>query len=115
MMNAGRLFHYSPLIIHHFRPYGRTRVLPAVFSNSRNVPFDGAGIQRRLFKRRVRHLDQPVLTHQVHAVVPVTGSHEQQAVLAEFEAVEDGSDTVLKTHRLLRAPGQIVVVVMAPS
>ena len=51
-----------------------------------------------------------VFAHQVHAVVPVTGADERQAVLAEFEAVHDGSDTVfVKARRLFRAPGQIVV------
>ena len=54
-----------------------------------------------------------VFAHQVHAVVPVTGADERQPVLTEFEAVHDGSDTVfVKTRRLLRAPGQIVIRVL---
>ncbi len=51
-----------------------------------------------------------MFAHQVHAVVPVTGADERQTVRTEFEAVQDGSDTVLvKTRGLFRAPGQIVI------
>ena len=51
-----------------------------------------------------------LFAHQIHAVVPVTGAHERQAVLTEFETVQDGPDTVIvKTCRLFGAAGQIVI------
>jgi hypothetical protein len=47
------------------------------------------------------------LAHQVHAVVPVAGAHERQAVLAEPQAVQDGAHAVfVKARRLVGRPGR---------
>ena len=56
----------------HGRPDRRMRVLPAIFSHARDVPFDVAGIQIRLVERRVQELDQRMvpanqtLVHRFH-------------------------------------------------
>ena len=54
-----------------------------------------------------------VPAHQIHAVVPVTGPDERQAVLAESESSVDGADTVLVQAGHFVGPlGQIVVGVV---
>ena len=54
-----------------------------------------------------------VFAHHVHAVVPVTGADERQAVLATSEAPQDGSHTVfVQTGRFFRPAGQIVIRVL---
>ena len=51
-----------------------------------------------------------VFAHQVQAVVPVAGADERQAVVAEFEAVQDGPDAMLvKARRFIRTSGQVVI------
>jgi len=54
-----------------------------------------------------------LISHAVHGVVPVSRTHEGQAVLAKLKAVPDGSDTVLvKGAGLFRPGGQVVVGVL---
>ena len=54
-----------------------------------------------------------VFAHQVHAVIPVAGAHERQAVLTKSEGPKDGSHTVvIQTGRFLRPIGQIVIRVL---
>ena len=51
-----------------------------------------------------------LLADQVHAVVPVAGAHQRQAVRAEAQAVSDGAHAVLvQAGRLVGAAGQVVV------
>ena len=54
-----------------------------------------------------------VCAHKVHAVVPVTGAHERQAVLTGLEAFQNGSHAVLvQAGRFFRPAGQIVIRVL---
>ncbi len=47
---------------------------------------------------------------QVHAVVPVAGTHQRQAVHAESQPVQDRPHAVLvQARRFRRTPGQVVV------
>ena len=51
--------------------------------------------------------------HQIHAVVPVAGAHERQAVYTELKAMHDSAHTVLvNAGRFRRAARQIVVGVV---
>src|SRR5574341_496718 len=54
-----------------------------------------------------------VLPHNVHAVVPVTGADERQAVLTKSEAPQNGAHTVfVQTGRFFGPAGQIVIRVL---
>ena len=54
-----------------------------------------------------------LVSNPVHAVVPVAGAHQRQAMLAEPQAVHDGAHAmVVEARRLLRLAGQIVVGVV---
>src|SRR5208282_4967037 len=54
-----------------------------------------------------------VLADKVHPIVPVTGTHEGQAVFTKSQAPQDGSPTVfVQTGRLFRPVGQIVIRVL---
>ena len=51
-----------------------------------------------------------MLTHPVHAVVPVTGADKRQAMPAKAEASHDGPHTVIiHTGRLFRQDRKIVI------
>jgi hypothetical protein len=45
-----------------------------------------------------------VLAHQIHAVVPVAGPDQRQAVRTESEPYDNGADTVLVQAGLLFGP-----------
>ena len=47
-----------------------------------------------------------LIAHQVHAVVPVAGADQRQAVLAEAQAVPDGAHAVLVQAGRLRRSGR---------
>src|SRR3990167_6560418 len=75
--------------------------------------------RRELRKHGVQEESQPdafaftVMAHQIHAVVPVTGAHERQAVLAPPESSLNGSHTVLvQAGRLARTAGEIIIRVV---
>ena len=54
-----------------------------------------------------------VFAHPVHAVVPVTGADERQAMLTKRETLQNGSHTVfVQTGRFFGPAGQIVIRVL---
>jgi hypothetical protein len=54
-------------------------------------------------KSQPRAFAPALFAHPVHALVPVAGAHKRQAAVTIIETVQDGSDTVIVTGRLLRA------------
>ena len=51
-----------------------------------------------------------MLAHYVHAVVPVTGTHERQAVLTGCEAVQDSSHAVFVQRSRFFGPARQIVI-----
>ncbi len=50
---------------------------------------------------------------QIHAVVPVAGTHQRQAMLAEAQTVQDGAHAMLvETCRFVGLTGQVVIGVV---
>ncbi len=75
--------------------------------------------RRELREHRVQEESQPnaftftVITHQIHAIVPVTGAHQRQAVFAQPESSLNRSHTMLvQAGRLARPARKIIVRVV---
>jgi len=71
------------------------------------------------FRDLIKEKSQPdafacaMFTHQVHAVIPVAGTHKGQAVLTHAETSQDGADAMfIQAGRFFRPAGQIVIRVL---
>ena len=54
-----------------------------------------------------------LFTHEVHAVIPVAGTHQEQAMRTHAETSQDGSDAiVIQTGGCFRPAGKIVIRVL---
>src|SRR6185503_6074530 len=71
---------------------------------------------RKLHQHLVKEKTQPdtfafaLHAHQIHAVIPVPGTHERQTMLAETQAHHNGANAmVIQRARALRASWQVVI------